>query len=123
MSTSLRSTFVIFALVTFLVGAPLLAVPGRFLGLVGWAPVDPILARILGAALVALAWASALGARARDRRQIEAVIQIEAVFCVLATLGVLRHLLGGANYALVVSIVALVSGLFALVWIVQGLRR
>lgn len=123
MSASLRYTFVAFTLLTFLVGALLLIAPGRFLALIGWAPVDPILTRILGAALLALAWASEQGAQANDRTQVRELIQVEAVFCVLATVGVLRHLLGGASYPPVLWIVAAISGLYAILWVRFALWR
>jgi len=123
MSTYLRLTFAIFALATVLVGAPLLIAPGRFLALWNWAPVDAILSRILGAALLALAGASLLGAQATDRRQTRSLVQIEALFCVLATLGILRHLLAGASYPLVVWVAAAILGLFAIAWIILAVRE
>ena len=92
MSRSLRIIFLVHAVVSAMLGALLLALPGRFLGWFGWAPIDPIISRLLGAALLALAWGSYRGWRAAERAQVAILIELEAVFCVLASLGMLRHL-------------------------------
>ncbi len=68
--------------------------PAASSGLFGWAPVDPLLSRVLGAALLALGWASYRGYRAAERRQVALLIELEAVFCVLACAGLLRQILG-----------------------------
>ena len=91
MSKSLRYTFLVHAVVALLFGAALLAAPGRTLGLFGWAPVDPLLSRVLGAALLALAWGSFRGFRAAERWQVALLVELEAVFCVLACRGCLAH--------------------------------
>ena len=92
MSRSLRIIFQVHAIVSAILGVLLLVSPGRFLGLFGWAPVDPILSRLLGAAFLALAWASYRGGRATEESQVAILVELEAVFCVLASLGILRHL-------------------------------
>ena len=38
-------------------------------------------------------WGSYRGSRAAERVQVAIVVELEAVFCVLASLGLLRHLL------------------------------
>ena len=92
MSKSLRVIFLIHAIVSAVLGVLFLVVPGRFLGLFGWAPIDPITSRLLGAALLALAWGSYRGWRAAEKAQVAILIEVEAAFCVLASLGILRHL-------------------------------
>lgn len=92
MSRSLRAIFLIHAIVSVVFGVLLLGIPGRFLGLLGWAPIDPIISRMLGAAFLALAWGSYRGWRASDKAQVRALVEVEAVFCVLACVGLLRHL-------------------------------
>jgi hypothetical protein len=47
--------------VTF--GLLMLIPPGRPLTLLGWAPIDPMISRLLGAALLALGWSSFLKTR------------------------------------------------------------
>jgi membrane protein DedA with SNARE-associated domain len=116
MSKALRITFIIHAIIAILLGAPLLIAPGRFLGAFGWAPVDPLLDRVLGAALLALAWNSYQGWRAKERAQVTVSVEMEAIFCVLACLGLLRHLLK-AHYPLIVWLVFVVLAIFAVVWI------
>jgi hypothetical protein len=92
MSRSLRTLFLVHATVAAVVGLLLLASPGRFLGLLGWAPIDPITSRLLGAALLALAWGSYRGWRATERIQVAILVELQAAFCLLASAGMLRHL-------------------------------
>jgi putative effector of murein hydrolase len=96
LSKSLKVIFLVHAVVSALLGVLFLVIPGRFLGWFGWAPIDPIISRLLGAALIALAWSSYRGWRAAERAQVAILIELEAVFCVLASLGMLRHLVMGS---------------------------
>jgi hypothetical protein len=116
MSKSVRIIFGIHALVALVLGAALLIAPGRFLGLFGWAPVDPLLSRVLGAALLALAWSSFRGWRATERGQVALLIELEAVFCVLACAGILRQMIG-YTYPWYVWTMLGVFALFAIAWI------
>lgn len=122
MSRSLRYTFIVHAVVALLLGAPLLLAPGRALGLFGWAPVDPLLSRILGAALLGLAWGSFRGFRAAERRQVAFLVETEAVFCVLACVGMLRQM-WGYNYPWYAWILLAVLALFAIAWLLALVRR
>lgn len=116
MSRALKYTFIVHAVVSFVSGAPLLIAPGRFLALFGWAPVDPILSRVLGAALLALAWSSYRGWQATERAQVRTLVEVEAVFTILGAAGVLRHLLTGANYPWPVWLLFVVLAAFAVAW-------
>jgi hypothetical protein len=122
MSRSLRIIFGIHALVALVLGAALLIAPGRFLGLFGWAPVDPLLSRVLGAALLALAWSSFRGWRATERGQVALLIELEAVFCVLACAGLLRQMIGYV-YPWYVWTMLGVFALFAIAWIWALVRK
>jgi hypothetical protein len=122
MSKALKFTFLLHGIVAFLVGAPLLAAPGRFLNLFGWAPVDPLLDRVLGAALLGLAWSSYRGWRAVDNAQVPILVEMEAIFCVLASLGFLRHLLI-AWYPPIVWVVFAILVVFAIAWIVFWIKK
>ena len=93
MSKALKVTFGIHGFVALLFGLPLLVVPGRFLGLFGWAPIDPLITRLLGAAMIALAWSSFRGIRTTDSRLVVTLIQMELVYTALGAIGLLRHLL------------------------------
>ncbi len=122
MSKALRITFIIHAIIAVLVGAPLLIAPGRFLGAFGWEPVDPLLDRVLGAALLALAWSSLRGWRVKGKAQAIILVEMEAIFCFLASLGLLRHLLI-AHYPLMVWLVFAVLVIFAVVWILFWIKK
>ncbi|MFB0546312.1 MAG: hypothetical protein ACETWB_05330 [Anaerolineae bacterium] len=122
MSKLLKSTFLIHAVVGVLSGAPLLIAPGRFLQWIGWAPIDPIISRVLGAGLLALAWSSFRGWRATERAQVAILVEMEAVFTVLGCVGVLRHLLS-APYPLMVWIVFAILAIFAIAWIASLLKK
>jgi hypothetical protein len=90
--------------------------------LLGWAPIDPIGSRLLGAALLALAWSSFRGWLATERKQVRIVIEMEAVFTVLACVGLLRHLLF-ARYPIVPWVVFAVFLIFAVAWTLFLVRR
>ena len=122
MSKALKSTFLIHAIVAFLVGAPLLVAPGRFLGLFSWAPVDPLLDRVLGAALLGLAWSSYRGWKATDKAQVAVLLEMDAIFCVLSSLGLLRHLLI-AYYPPIVWLLFAVLLVFAVTWLIFLFRK
>jgi hypothetical protein len=115
MSRGLQVTFLIHAAVALAFGLPLLLAPGRWLTMWGWAPIDPILSRLLGAALLALAWSSFRGWRATAWAQVAIVVELEAVFTVLGCLGLLRHLLV-ANYPMTVWLLFVVLLAFAIAW-------
>ena len=116
MAKELKYTFLIHAVVALVFGAPLLIMPGQFLTWFGWVPVDPILSRVLGAALLALAWSSYRGWRAKERAQVSVLLEMEAAFTVLGAIGVLRTLLTGP-YLWYVWLLFVILALFALAWL------
>jgi Co/Zn/Cd efflux system component len=116
MSKSLRVIFMVHAIVSAVLGALFLIIPGRFLGLFGWAPIDPIISRLLGAAFLALAWGSYRGWRASEKAQVAILVELEAVFCVLASAGLLRHLLVAA-WPWYVWLLFAGFAVFAIAWI------
>lgn len=122
MSKALNITFLIHAIVSVVGGLLLLIIPGRTLLFFGWAPIDPIISRLLGAALLALAWSSFRGWQATERVQVQILVELEAVFTVLACVGLLRHLLF-ARYLPIVWLLFAVFAVFAVAWIVFLVRR
>jgi hypothetical protein len=121
-------------MVSAILGLPLFLVPGRTLTLLGWVPesvmvpgidasapgtvfVDPVLSRLLGAALLALAWCSFQAWRANKRSEIQIVVQMEAVLCVLGVVAFLADFIlmdrpmPGIGY-----VFTLILALFGLVW-------
>ncbi len=90
-SQSLRITFLVHLIVSAVSGAAFWLIPGRTLTWVGWVPVtyqvpgtdltapgtvfvDPVITRVLGAALLALAFLSYRGWRARQWSQVSTVV-------------------------------------------------
>ncbi|UCC63534.1 MAG: hypothetical protein JSV36_00275 [Anaerolineae bacterium] len=122
MSQALRIAFLVHAAVDFLFGILLFLIPGRLLQWVGWKPIDPIISRVLGAALLALAWSSFRGWRAAERSQVVFTVEMEAAFTVLGCIALLRHLLS-APYPAMVWIVFAIMGVFAVTWIVFLVRQ
>ncbi|MFN2188150.1 MAG: hypothetical protein ACK2T3_05250 [Candidatus Promineifilaceae bacterium] len=96
MSQSTRYTFLVHAIVAAIMGILLLLIPGEFLPLFGWpkAGIDPLVSRVLGAAILAFGWSSYRGWRALDWGQVRIIVEAEVVFTVLAVLGMLRHIIG-----------------------------
>jgi hypothetical protein len=121
MSQALRIAFLIRAAVGFLFGISLFLAPGRLLDAVNWRPIDPIISRVLGAALLALAWSSFRGWRAAERSQ-PVILEAEAAFTVLGCIALLRHLLSGPYPAMVWMVFAILA-IFAVTWIVFLLRQ
>ena len=124
----LRYVFLIHAIVALVVGALLLVIPGRVLQWVGWvatppvsgswAAAGPIVTRLLGAGLLALAWGSFRGWRAADRREVTFLVEMGAAFTILGCVGLLRHLLF-AGYPFTVWLSFAVLAAFAIAWVVS----
>lgn len=122
MSKALRVTFLIHAVVSALIGGVLFIIPGRFLQWLGWAPIDPIMSRGMGAALLALAWTSVYGCRVVDRKNLAVLVQMEAIFTTLGCVGLLRHLLYG-GWPIVPWLVFGILLTFAIAWVVFLIPR
>ena len=105
----------IFGVLCLLLGASLLVVPGRFLGSIYWAPVDPHLSRILGAALLAMAWLVWRIVRPTDKSLMSIGSEVFFIFTFLSSVGLLRHVLI-AFYPLTVWGLTIVLLLYAIFW-------
>jgi len=116
MSKTLRTIFLAHAIVGLVFGVPMLLFPGRFLTWFSWAPIDPIISRLLGAALLALAWSSFRGWRADDKARVALLLELEAVFTVLSCVGLLRHLLFG-RYPFMPWLIFVIMAIFAVAWV------
>lgn len=122
MSKLLRTTFLVHAVVAVVLGVALLAAPGRWLGLFGWAPVDPLISRLLGAALLGLAWGSIRCFRASERKEVAVLMEVNAAFCVLGCAGILRQI-WGYDYPYYVWILLVILAAFAVLWVIELIRR
>ena len=123
MSRLLKLALLIYGIVTFVFGAPLLLAPGRFLDFFGWAPVDPLLSRLLGAALLGMTWSALRAWREAERERTMLLVEAYAVFNLLGAVGFLRHLLGGAWYPFQVWFVFGLLAFFAVVWLVLAIKK
>jgi hypothetical protein len=91
-SKLLKVSFVVHIVLAVAFGLPLLAMPGRFLGWFGWAPVDPLISRMFGAALLGLGWLDLRTLRSSSRQAAQPVIEAGIVFCGLAAAGMLWNM-------------------------------
>jgi hypothetical protein len=108
----LQVTFLVHAVLSLVLGLALMLVPGRSLSVLGWVQVwvqlpnsdlsipgqtfvDPLITRLLGASLLALAylsfrcWAKA----AQMAKEARLVVEFEAVYCALSIIAILIALL------------------------------
>ena len=122
MSKTLRTLFAVHALVSGILGALMLLIPGRLLTGLGWSPIDPIVSRLLGAALLALSWSSYRGWRASEWRRVAILVEMEAIYTILACVGLLRHLLF-ARWPFYVWLVFVVYAAFAVAWVVAWVKK
>ena len=122
MSNMLKVTFLVHGIVAVVLGVLLLAVPGRVLSVLGWQPIDPIMARFLGAAFLALAWGDVRGWRALSWSEVHIFVEVQLAFAALAAVGLLRHLLEG-RWPAMAWILFVVFVLFAVAWLVALLSR
>jgi hypothetical protein len=122
MSKALRITFLVHAIIALVLGLALLIIPGQFLNFLNWRPNEPLISRLFGAALLALAWGSFRGWQSSERAQVKILIEIEAVFTVLGSIGLLRHLFI-AYYPPIVWATLLLLVVFAIAWIYFLLKK
>ena len=142
-SRTLSITFLVHMIIAAVFGILLWVIPGRALTLLGWVPpvvqlpdsqltvsgqtfVDPVLTRVLGAALLALAFSSLLGWRATRWEQVAYLVELEALFCLLSVIGIVTssvrmdHPLPWIGWVILV-----IFAVFAVIWILilQTMRR
>lgn len=123
MSRLLKLALLIYGIVTFVFGAALLFAPGRLLGLFGWAPVDPLISRLLGAALLGMTWSALRAWRAAERERAILLVEGYAAFNLLGAIGIGRHLFGGAWYPFMVWFLFGLLVIFAVIWLVFAIKK
>ena len=122
MPTSTRVTFALHSILALVVGFFLLIAPGRTLDAVGWAESEPILTRFLGAALSALAWSSFRGWRAKDWNQVSYLVELEGIFAILASVGIIRHLIRN-SFPWYIWTLLVIFILFAIAWLIALIKK
>jgi hypothetical protein len=115
MSKALKYTFLIHTIVALFLGAALLLAPGRFLTMLRWWSIDSMISRVLGAALLALAWSSWRGWQAKEKAQVTTLLELEAIFTVLGVVGLLRELIF-FPYPPIYWLLCAVLAAFAVAW-------
>ena len=102
--------------------------PGPILEQIGLRPgqtfVDPLISRLLGAALLALAFSSLLGWLAKSWAQVALLVQTEAVFCLLGALAILAVAVTGEREMRLIAWLDLgLLALFGAAWILAWMKR
>lgn len=112
---SLRIWFVVHFAVDVLFAVPLLLSPVLFLSILGWETVDPLAARMVGAALMAIGVESLLGWKA-SADVFRAMLNLKIIWSASVVLGVLLTMLadGGPLFGWLILAIFLT---FNLIWL------
>jgi hypothetical protein len=110
---SLRRWFVAHSVVDLAVGAPLLVAPALFLGHLGWRCVDPVSARLAGAAMLAIGGQSLI-ARRDGAEVFRLLLNLKLIWSYAAIFGLVAAVGQGAPPAAWALLSALIA--FAGVW-------
>jgi len=134
-SQGLKIIFIVHGIISGLLGLGLWLIPGRFLTLFGWVPqwvtlvetavdvpgttfVDSFITRLLGAALLALAYSSFRGWRMSQWGEVALVVQLESVFCILGVIGMIWSLIQMTRPIPVIAyILVVITAGFTVAWL------
>jgi hypothetical protein len=116
---TLRSWFVVDALVDVVAAVPLLVAPGLALGRLGWACVDPVSARLVGAALLAIGGQSFLG-RDAGVETYRAMLRLKVIWSLTAAAALFVGIGSGAPPA-AWALLSIFIG-FAGIWVHHAIR-
>lgn len=94
----LRSWFVVHFVLDILFAVPLIIAPAALLELLGWSQVDPVSARLVGAALMGIGVQSLLGRR-EGLAAFRAMLNLKIIWSLSACLGLVLSLAQGAPAA------------------------
>ena len=139
-SRGLHLTFLVHAIIAVVLGVLLWTIPGQGLSFLDWVPetltvgdtdvsgpgtvlVDPILTRLLGATLLAMALSSFQGWRAEEWGRVELLVQFEAAYCILAVIGMLAALILDRPFNWIRWVTVGVLAAFAVAWSVAYWRH
>jgi hypothetical protein len=116
---TLRLWFTAHAAVSLAAAAPLLAAPGLVLHRLGWTAPDPVLARLAGAALLAIGWQS-LSLRKAGLEATRTMLGFLVVWSLTAAMGLFASIGDGAPSAAWAMLSVFV--VFAGVWVHHSIR-
>ncbi len=103
----LRTWFVVHFIIDIAIGVPLLLAPVYTLSLFGWTEAEPVLTRLVGAALMGIGCESYLGRHA-SRDVYHAMLNLKLIWSASAVFSLILSLISGAP-----AVVWLFLGLFA----------
>ncbi len=110
---SLRVWFKIHFIIDLIFGVPLMLIPEIFLGDLGWSRIDPITARLVGAALIGIGGVSLLENNA-SKESYHSLLTLKLIWSLAAILALVLSILKGAPF--MVWILLGVFVLFFLLW-------
>ena len=132
-SSFLRNTFLVHMVIGGLLGAFIFLIPGRALTWLGWVPtnvavldtgltvpgttfVDPVIVRLVGAALLALAFSSFLGWRSSTWGQVALLVQVELVYCALSSVALITGWVVRGNLQVIAYVLLMILLAFVAAW-------
>lgn len=115
----LRRWFVIHFVVDILFAIPLLLIPETILPFFGWAVVDPITSRLVGAALLGIGTESLLGRNA-SLEVYRAMLNLKLLWGTGALLGITLGIIQGAP--ITAWLLLAIFSLFTIVWLYYWLK-
>lgn len=118
---ALRRAFVIHFAVDLIFAVPLMLLPERLLGFIGWSSIDPVAARLVAAALFAIGIESYLG-RDGGTEAYAGMLNLKIIWSLAAVLALALGLLGGSGPAWALWALLVVFGAFNLLWVYWRLR-
>ena len=116
---SLRTWFLVHFAVAAAAGLPLLVAPAPVLGMLGWSQVDPVTARLCGAALLGIGVASLVTHR-HGVGAYRVMLTLKIVWSVAAIFGMLACIADGAPSAAWALLSAFIA--FSGVWMSHAIR-
>lgn len=117
--SSLRTWFVVHFVADVLFGLPLLLFPIWTMMLFGWSIVDPMTARLVGAALMGIGIESFLG-RKNSSESFQTMLRLKIIWSLSANLGIALTIFQGAPPA--AWLIQIIFVTFSGIWIYYKIR-
>jgi len=118
----LKFWFIIHFLADVFIALPLFFFPVRLLQIFGWTIIDPIMARLVAAALFGIGIESYLGRNA-DRNGFVPMLNLKIIWSFFASLGLLLSIWAGLFENLTIGWgIFVIFGLFHLLWVYYRIK-